>query len=82
MGFGFKWNMGWMHDTLDYFEHDPSTAAPAPELTFRIVYAFTENFVLPLSHDEVVHGKGSLMTKMPGDHWRKFANLRALFGYM
>ncbi len=82
LGFGLKWDMGWMHDTLDYFEKDPVHRRYAQdELTFRMVYAFTENFALPLSHDEVVHGKGSLLSKMPGDRWQKFANLRALFGY-
>jgi 1,4-alpha-glucan branching enzyme len=83
LGFGYKWNMGWMHDTLSYmskasvhrrFHHDL--------LTFGLVYAFTENFVLPLSHDEVVHGKGSLFGKMPGDRWQKFANLRTYYGFM
>ncbi len=82
LGFGLKWDMGWMHDTLDYFEKDPVHRRYAQdELTFRMVYAFTENFALPLSHDEVVHGKGSLLAKMPGDRWQKFANLRALYGY-
>ena len=83
LGFGLKWDMGWMHDTLRYMAHDPLYRRyHHNELTFRQVYAFAENFVLPLSHDEVVYGKGSLLRKMPGDDWRKFANLRLLLGYM
>jgi 1,4-alpha-glucan branching enzyme len=83
LGFGLKWDMGWMHDTLQYMSQDPIYRKyHHHELTFRMVYAFNENFVLPLSHDEVVYGKGSLIGKMPGDDWRKFANLRLLFSYM
>ncbi|HEV3259063.1 MAG TPA: 1,4-alpha-glucan branching protein GlgB [Gemmataceae bacterium] len=83
LGFGLKWDMGWMHDTLTYFARDPvHRRHHHHELTFRMHYAFTENFVMPLSHDEVVHGKQSLLSKMPGDDWQKFANLRMLLGYM
>ncbi len=83
LGFGYKWNMGWMHDTLRYMAHDPiHRRYHHNDLTFGLLYAFTENFVLPLSHDEVVHGKGSLIGRMPGDRWQRFANLRAYFGFM
>jgi 1,4-alpha-glucan branching enzyme len=83
LGFGFKWNLGWMHDTLGYFERDPiHRRFHHHELTFSLVYAWNENFILPLSHDEVVHGKQSLLAKMPGDRWQQLANLRALLAYM
>lgn len=83
LGFGFKWNMGWMHDTLEYFSKEPvHRQYHHHDLTFGLLYAFTENFVLPFSHDEVVHGKGSLLDKMPGDEWQQRANLRALYAWM
>ncbi|MFO7778795.1 MAG: 1,4-alpha-glucan branching protein GlgB [Nitriliruptoraceae bacterium] len=83
LGFGFKWDMGWMHDTLSYVQHDPiHRKYHHDQLTFRSIYAYSENYCLPLSHDEVVHGKGSLIGKMPGDTWQRFANLRTLYGYM
>jgi 1,4-alpha-glucan branching enzyme len=83
LGFGMKWDMGWMHDTLEYMCKDPVYRKyHQNNLIFRMIYAFYENFTLPLSHDEVVYGKGSLLGKMPGDNWQKFANLRLLFGYM
>jgi len=83
LGFGFKWNMGWMHDTLSYMSEDPINRSYHHEqLTFGLLYAFTENFILPLSHDEVVHGKRSILGRMPGDRWQRFANLRAYYGFM
>jgi 1,4-alpha-glucan branching enzyme len=83
LGFGLKWDMGWMHDTLEYMRKDPvHRKFHHDRITFRMIYAFHENFVLPLSHDEVVHGKGSLMGQMSGDDWQKFANLRLLYGCM
>jgi 1,4-alpha-glucan branching enzyme len=83
LGFGYKWNMGWMHDTLRYMSHDPiHRKYHHNDLTFGLLYGFHENFILPLSHDEVVHGKGSLLGKMPGDRWQRFANLRAYYAFM
>ena len=83
LGFGFKWDMGWMHDTLDYLSHEPIYRQyHHNELTFSMMYAYTENFVMPLSHDEVVHGKGSLLNKIPGDRWQQMATLRAMYAYM
>jgi len=82
LGFGYKWDLGWMHDTLDYLHHDPvHRRYHQNRITFRMLYALTENFMVPLSHDEVVHGKGSLLGQMPGDRWQQFANLRLLFGW-
>jgi len=83
LGFSLKWNMGWMHDTLQYMSQESiHRKYHQHDMTFSLLYAFNENFILPLSHDEVVHGKGSLLTKMGGDEWQKFANLRAYYGFM
>src|SRR3954462_3623295 len=82
LGFTFKWNMGWMHDTLEYFTKDPIYRPHHhDQLTFAMMYEYSEHFIMPLSHDEMVHMKGSLYAKMPGDHWQKIANLRSLFAY-
>jgi 1,4-alpha-glucan branching enzyme len=83
LGFDYKWNMGWMHDTLSFMANDPiHRGHHLNSMTFGLVYAFSENFILPLSHDEVAHGKGSILGKMPGDTWQQFANLRAYYGFM
>jgi 1,4-alpha-glucan branching enzyme len=83
LGFDYKWNMGWMHDLLDYMSHEPvHRRFHHSQLTFGLLYAWHENFILPLSHDEVVYGKGSLHHKMPGDDWQKFANLRLFYAFM